>query len=215
MQKAEIIYVFDGYCGWCWGMDAVITRLSENFSDRFSFRALCGGLMVGSRIGPLGDFGTYIERAIPRVEELTGAKFSDAHMGLIRDQTTMQDSRVPAAAFAVIVQQHPDADTMALAHDLLTLNFSEGRDLSKPESYSGIFSKYHTDAPAFATEIRSGKLYPLAEKLFSEAREMDASAFPALVYGREGEYFPLCEGYQPYDNLAHALETLYREPPEL
>lgn len=196
-------------------MDAVITRLSETFRDRFDFRALCGGLMVGSRIGPLGDFGAYIERAIPRVEELTGARFSDAHMALIHDRTTVQDSRVPAAAFAVIRQKHPETDTIALAHELLSLNFSEGKDLSNPASYSGLFHKYAIDGAAFATDLEAGRLYPLAEEIFSQARDMDASAFPAIVYGREGQYFPLCEGYQPYENLEQALDALYREPPPL
>lgn len=215
MQKAEIIYVFDGYCGWCWGMDSVMTRLAENFGDRFNFSALCGGLMIGSRIGPLGDFGAYIERAIPRVEELTGAKFSEHHLALVHDRRTMQDSRVPAAAFAVIQQENPGIDTVALAHEILSLNFSAGQDLSLPGSYGDLFKKYGIDAAEFTGNLAAGRLYALAEQSFERAREMDADSFPAITYGRDGQYFPLCQGYQPYENLADALETLYREPPEL
>ena len=47
------------------------------------------------------------------------------------------------------------------------------------------------------------------------AREIGAEAFPTIIYGREGEFFPLCQGYQSYENLAHALDILHREPPAL
>lgn len=171
--------------------------------------------MIGDRIGPLGDFGAYIERAIPRVEELTGAKFSQAHRLLIRDRTTMQDSRVPAAAFAFVQQKNPGVDTVALAHELLSLNFSTGRDLSNPENYAGLFAKYDVDPAQFATALSAGQLYAVVEKSFERVREMDADSFPTIVYGRGGQYFPLCQGYQPYENLAEALATLHREPPEL
>ena len=37
----------------------------------------------------------------------------------------------------------------------------------------------------------------------------------AVVYGRDGQYFPLSQGYQSYESLAHALDVLHREPPPL
>ena len=117
--KAEIVYVFDGYCGWCWGMAQNILKLKENFSDRFRFSAISGGLMIGNRIGPLGDFAAYIEKAQPRVEQMTGCVFSEAHKALVRDRTTMQDSRVPAAAFAV-------SEEPALADALIATSGSPG-----------------------------------------------------------------------------------------
>lgn len=215
-MKAEIIYAFDGYCGWCWGMAANIMRLKETFSDRFTFSAISGGLMIGDRIGPLGDFGAYIEKAQPRVEQMTGAVFSEAHRRLIRDRTTMQDSRVPAAAFGFILQGNTAADTMQLAHEILTLNFDEGADLSKPESYAGLMARYNADNTAFVKLWNEGKLLHLAEEQFNTARDnYGAEAFPTIIYGREGQYFPLSQGYQAYDNLSSALDVLHREPPPL
>lgn len=212
----EIIYAFDGYCGWCWGMAANILKLKENFSDRFRFSAISGGLMIGNRIGPLGDFAAYIEKAQPRVEQMTGCVFSEAHKALVRDRTTMQDSRVPAAAFAVIVAANPSADTIQLAHEILSLNFKDGADISKPESFAALLQKYGVDAASFATSLKEGKLYAAAEKQFDESRDVyGADAFPTIVYGRDGQYFPLAQGYQAYENLAHALDVLHREPPPL
>lgn len=213
--KAEIIVVFDGYCGWCWGIAETIKKLAADFSDRFDFTALCGGLITGERIGPLGDFAAYIEKAIPRVEQMTGAVFSAAHRERMRNRNTRQDSRVPAAAFSLILAGKPQTSTMQLADDIMALNFREGRDLSEASSYADLFRAHGLDAEHSIRRLADGEFFPLAEQQFSRAREMGAESFPTIVYGREGQYFPLCEGYQDYEGLAHALDLLYREPPPL
>jgi putative protein-disulfide isomerase len=214
MPKAEIIYVFDGYCGWCWGIAQVVARLAEDFSDRFDFSALSGGLVLGPRIGPLGDFADYIERAMPRVEQMTGAVFSEAHRKLIRQRDTIQDSTMPAMAFALVLASKPETNTMKLAHAILRLNFEEGKVLSDPESYGDLFAAFGVPAPAIG-DLKSRTALTGAEAQFERAREMGAESFPTIVYGREGQYFPLCQGFQTYENLAHALTVLHKEPPPL
>ncbi|MFO1481050.1 MAG: DsbA family protein [Turneriella sp.] len=211
----EIIYVFDGYCGWCWGISEVVTRLARDFSDRFRFSALSGGLITGERIGPLGDFSAYIEKAIPRVAQMTGAVFSEAYVARIRDRTTQQDSRVPAAVFAAVLAAKPGTDTVQLAHDILVLNFTKGRDMSRYDEYAGLLTAYGLDAKQTLSELAENRYLPGAEQQFTFARDIGAEAFPTIVYGRNGQYFPLCQGYQSYENLAHALDVLHKEPPEL
>lgn len=214
-SKAEIIVVFDGYCGWCWGIATTVKKLAADFSDRFDFKAVCGGLVTGGRIGPLGDFTAYIEKAMPRVEQMTGAIFSDAHRERMRNPNTIQDSRVPAAAYSLILAEKPQTSTMQLADEILALNFREGRDLSDAASYADLFHAHGLDARQSITRLANGDFFSHAEQQFERAREMGAESFPTIVYGREGQYFPLCEGYQNYESLAHALDLLYREPPPL
>jgi len=212
--KAEIVYVFDGYCGWCWGIAEVVSRLARDFADRYNFSAVSGGLMLGPRIGPLGNFAEYIKRAIPRVEQMTGALFSDAHRKLLERPEIIQDSTIPAMAFALVVAAKPETDTIHLAHDILRLNFDQGKIMSDPDSYAGLFANYGLPASA-VDALKSRTALPGAEQQFERAREMGAESFPTIVYGREGQYFPLCQGYQNYENLTHALTVLYNEPPPL
>lgn len=213
--KAEIIVVFDGYCGWCWGIAATVKKLASDFSDRFMFSAVCGGLVTGDRIGPLGDFADYIEKAMPRVEQMTGAVFSAAHRERMRNRNTMQDSRIPAAAFSLIIAERPQTDTIQLADEILAMNFHHGYDLSDASSYAELFAAHRLEPGLSVSRLASGDLFPLAEQQFERAREMGAESFPTIVYGREGQYFPLCQGYQNYESLAHALDLLHREPPPL
>ena len=211
----EIIYVFDGYCGWCWGMSEVISRLAHEFGDRFHFSAISGGLITGERIGPLGKFGAYIEQAIPRVAAVTGASFSAAYLARIKNRDTHQDSRIPAAVHAAVTAVKPSVDTIRLAHDILALHFRDGRDLSRYEEYELLLTAYGLGKTQTLAELAQNKYLAAAEQQFAFARDIGAEAFPAIVYGRDGQYFPLCHGYQTYNNLAHALDVLHREPPEL
>lgn len=215
LQPAEILYVFDAYCGWCWGFSSIIGSLAENYADRFRFSALSGGLITGERIGPLGNFGAYIEKAIPRVAQTTGAVFSDAYIARIRQPSTHQDSRVPASVFAAVIAAQPAIDSIALAHDILALQFSAGRDLSCYEEYAGLLRACGLDSTPTLQALRGGAYLSAAEQQFTFARDLGTEAFPAIVYGRNGQYYPLCQGYQDYEYLSHALEVLYRDPPEL
>ena len=86
-------------------------RLAADFSDRFDFTALCGGLVTGERIGPLGEFAAYIEKAIPRVEQMTGAVFSEPHRARMRNrhETKPRDRIVQRhlnVRFALRIQFH-------------------------------------------------------------------------------------------------------------
>lgn len=211
----EILYAFDGYCGWCWGMSEVVGRLAQEFADKFRFNAISGGLITGERIGPIGEFGAYIEKAIPRVTEMTGAVFSEAYIARIRDRTTLQDSRVPAAVFAAVLAARPDTDTIRLSHDILALHFAEGRDLSRYDEYARLLKAYGLDTTPTPAALAQNKYLAAAEQQFAFARDIGAEAFPTIVYGRDGQYFPLCQGYQSFENLAHALDVLHREPPAL
>lgn len=215
VPRPEILYVFDGYCGWCWGISEVVNRLSREFSDRFSFSAICGGLITGERIGPLGEFSAYIEKAIPRVAQMTGARFSEAYIARIRNRSSMQDSRVPASVFAAVLAARPGTDSIQLAHELMALNFAEGRDISRYEEYGQFLQAHGLDAGATIADLLASGHLAAAEQQFAFARDIGADAFPTIVYGRDGQYFPLCQGYQSYENLAHVLDVLHREPPQL
>lgn len=212
---AEIIYVFDAFCGWCWGMSETIVKLEREFGDRFEFSALCGGLITGERIGPLGEFSHYIQKAAPRVSETTGVVISDAYMQRMSNPQTLQNSLIPAAVFSAILEKNPTANTVVLSHALLSLNFQDGLDLTDLETYTPLLKSYDVEPTPFQKKYHDGGYSEQVEAQFHRARELDAESFPTLVYGQDKNYFPLVAGYQPYKNLAHALDTLHRDPPKL
>jgi len=167
--------------------------------------------MVKDRIGPLGAFAEYIEKAIPRVAATTGVDFPQAYRELIQKRDEIQDSRLPAAIFSLIAEKQASS-AVEIAHEIQQLHFEQGLSLSRPESYVSICKKYAVNPPW----QDSAEITQLAEAQFLKASQMDIDAFPALVYGStKGDFFPLCHGFQPYENLAHALETLHRDPPDL
>ncbi|HEX6191411.1 MAG TPA: DsbA family protein, partial [Chitinophagaceae bacterium] len=73
MQQNNVIYYcYDAYCGWCYGFSPVIKRIAEEYSDRFFFEVLSGGMIPPENPRHISATATYIAQAYKRVEELSG-----------------------------------------------------------------------------------------------------------------------------------------------
>ena len=54
-EKTTVLYVFDPLCGWCYGFSPVMVKLNDNYKENVKFVVISGGMVVGDRIGPLGE----------------------------------------------------------------------------------------------------------------------------------------------------------------
>jgi putative protein-disulfide isomerase len=84
MNKDRIIYVFDPMCGWCFGFGKVMTEFEATYKDSIDFDVISGGMVVGEREGPVGDFADYILGAYTRVEEYSGMKFGQPYLDQLK-----------------------------------------------------------------------------------------------------------------------------------
>src|SRR5689334_21940938 len=103
----EVVYVFDGYCGWCYGFDETLLEFWRANRDRVPFRVISGGLFVGTRKPALRSLG-FIREANKRVTEYTGAQFGPAFDALLDDGSLILDSEAAAAGFAALRAQAPE-----------------------------------------------------------------------------------------------------------
>src|SRR6476469_261652 len=103
----KFIYVYDALCGWCYGFSPVIKKVFEVYKDEADFEVISGGMVIGEREGfPDEQTSKYILGAIPRVEEMTGVKFSDGYKQKLADRTMYQSSLKPSVALAVYKTYH-------------------------------------------------------------------------------------------------------------
>src|SRR4051812_27993903 len=103
----EVVYVFDGYCGWCYGFDETLVAFWRANRERVPFRVISGGLFTGPHKPPIGTL-TFIREANERVTEYTGARFGAAFDAVLRDGSLVLDSEAAAAGFAALRAQAPD-----------------------------------------------------------------------------------------------------------
>ena len=183
LPEAQVVYVFDAYCGWCYGFGPTVQQFRELNQGRISFTAISGGLFLGERRRPLRAFGD-IESANARISQRTGAKFGEPYERLLRDGSLVLDSEAAGSGYAALREQSPDRAvelTTAVQHAF----FERGRSLSDVDTFAEIARDYHLDAARLRRfmEGQHGRTAALHD--FSLASALGANAFPALLVTTE------------------------------
>jgi len=177
--QAQVVYVFDAYCGWCYGFGPTVQQFWELNRGRVPFSAISGGLFLGERRLPLSTFG-YIEAANARISQLTGAKFGEKYQALLRDGRLVMDSEVAAAGFAALREQAPER-AIELTNTMQRAFFQRGRSLSDVETFMVLAREFELDADRIAKYVSGNDARPAAMQDFSLARALGANSFPALL----------------------------------
>jgi len=182
-SEAQVIYVFDAYCGWCHGFGPTVQEFWELNRGRIAFTAISGGLFLGSRRLPLRTFG-YIDAANARIAQLTGARFGQPYKRLLVDGNLVLDSEAAASGFAALREQQP-ARAVELANAVHRAFFERGLSLSDADTFAEIASHLELDPARARTFVAGTHGRAAALHDFSLARALGANAFPALLVATE------------------------------
>lgn len=211
-NKPVIYYLYDALCGWCYGFSPVIHRLHNEYGDRIEFRVLSGGLVTGSRVGPIGVVAGYIKDAYKTVEERTGIKFGEAFLEEILEPGTEQFSSVPPAlALALFRNQLPDQQ-LAFATRMQKAIYYDGMFPSEWTTYGQLAEEFGLNGIEFAEKMQHPKLEELVNEEFKIPEQWGIRGFPALVYQDQHGASLLSHGYQEYESVANSLKMLLDDP---
>ena len=90
MEKLKVIYVWDAYCGWCYGFDSVLLPFLKAHPE-LEILTISGGLFAGDSVTSLGELG-FIKKANESITEFMGTPFGDAYNTLLDEGTEMLNS---------------------------------------------------------------------------------------------------------------------------
>jgi len=76
----RLVYCYDAYCGWCYGFSVVMKRIAEEYKETIAVEVLSGGMILPEEPIHISATATYIQKAYPRVEELTGISFGKDYL---------------------------------------------------------------------------------------------------------------------------------------
>lgn len=213
-MKPLVIYCYDAYCGWCYGFSKVITRIEEEYKDRFDFEVLSGGMILPEGPRPFAPMATYIQGAYQSVEELTGVKFGGDFLWHVfhPDETDWYpSSEMPAVALCIFKEYRPDK-AVQMASDLqYALNY-EGRDLTDKEAYRHLLLQYNIPEDDFYAKLKSNEYKEKAYYEFALVKQLKVTGFPAvLLQAGETKFYLLAQGYTDYETLRTRLDGIEKE----
>jgi putative protein-disulfide isomerase len=182
-MQPTIIYCYDAYCGWCYGFSKVITRIEEDYKNKFDFEVLSGGMILPETPQHFGATARYIQTAYKRVEELTGIKFGEDflwHVFHPEETDWYPSSEMPAIALCIFKEYHPDK-VVTIAADLqYALNF-EGRDLTDKETYRHLLPEYSIPEEEFYTKLKSTEYKEKAYYEFALVKQLQVTGYPTVL----------------------------------
>ncbi|KAA9325491.1 DsbA family protein [Adhaeribacter soli] len=208
MQKPVFYYVYDGLCGWCFGFAPVVAKVQAAFHDKLSFEVLSGGMITGTRVGPIKEMAGYIKNAVPRLKQVTGITFGDAYLNeVLENGTYISNSLPPAIALAIFKEQFPDRQ-VHFAHSIQNLHFLEGKDLNNVNVYLPLAEAAGISEADFRAKFNDVKYREAAEKEFQLVQNWGIDGFPAVVIEKDEQLYLLSQGYQSYEDLTSTLNQL-------
>lgn len=214
MHRPTIIYCYDAYCGWCYGFSGVMTRLFNEYRDRFDFEVLSGGMIPKDSAQHIGRVAGYIRDAYKQVEELTGVRFGEDYLWHIHNPELSDwfpHSEKPAVAMAVFRDYHPH-ETVLFASDLQHALYAEGRDLTDDEAYRHLLAKYDIPAEDFYRLLHSEEYMDRAKHDFALVKQLQVTGFPALLLqADESRFYLLAKGYTGQESVSQRMDRVLSE----
>jgi putative protein-disulfide isomerase len=208
--KDTVIYVFDPMCGWCYGFDPVMENAASQYADRLHFQVISGGMITGSRQGIISpDFSQYILNTVPRLEQMTGVRFGEVYLSMLRNGTCYASSERPSRALVIFREKHPDK-AIAFAHAMQRALFLDGMSLEEDATYQVLCGQFGIDADTFLGQLDSQDAIAAAEKDYALAQSLGVSGYPAVVGLKDGSPVMLASGYTDLKSLEQKLATFTR-----
>lgn len=210
-MKIKIIYVYDAFCGWCYGFSRVIKDCYENHKNDFDFEVISGGMMTGEKVGSVNQVAPFIKTSYHNVEEVSGVKFGDAYLRHLEEGTFILDSVPPSIALSVLKSLKPDL-SIPFIHDLQQSIYFEGKDPNDSSLYRYLSVNFGIDPDEFERKMGEDEFREAAYYDFALAKQLKVESFPAvLMQMSETSFYLIAKGYTDSDTLELRIRNVLKE----
>lgn len=210
-MDAQILYLFDPLCGWCYGFSDTIHTFSMKYGSAYEFVPIPGGMVVDERVQPVSTIEEYISGALGRVEEVTGCQFGEKYKnGLLKSKTTIMNSEPPSRALVTFRTFHSD-QSIAFAKALQKAHYYDGRDYNDEEWFGELAEEFGIDRKVFMSRFKEEKMKQHVQEEFAWVKESGVQGFPTVVLRKGHKYYMLSNGYVPLNTLEETLKKAERK----
>jgi len=200
-EKMKLLYVYDALCGWCYGFGPVVEKIEKNYHGQVEVEIISGGMVMGSRVAPIGNMADYILEAIPRLERRTGIEFGEPYVELLKKGTYVTSSEKPSIALCVYKSFKKDS-AVYYGHAIQTAFYKEAKDLNNDTLYADIAQKFGIDKEQFLVRMKDSVYLTQAHEEFKRATTLGVTGYPTLLVKQaNGSYAKLSEGYTDYESI--------------
>lgn len=207
-MSAILHYIYDPFCGWCYGAKPLVQAAQEVLP----VRAYGGGMMTGNNRQPVSpQLRDYVIPHDQRIAEFTGQPFGEAYFeGLLRDSSAIFDSAPPITA--VLVAEQLAGRGLEMLGRLQTAHYVDGRKIADREVLQTLVLAQGLDGSSFSAAFEQTE-GPVTQAHIKDSRSLLASVggqgFPTLVLELNGQFKVI--DITPYLGKPEAFRQWLRE----
>lgn len=203
----KLVYVYDALCGWCYGFSPVMTQLAGKYPD-VPIEVISGGMVMGDRVGPIGEVAPYIAWAYKDVEKATGVKFGSAFLdGVMKDGKAIFSSWRPSLALTHIKATKPELQ-LKYAAALQKGVYFYGLPPEEDKLYTTLAKEFQLDEKEFLAAMNDSVLAISTKAEFQKVGQLRVTGFPALFVEKDGKYYRIGAGYAPINEIEANLKRV-------
>jgi putative protein-disulfide isomerase len=204
-REAELLYVGDPMCSWCWGFAPVLDAVRREFLPRLGFRLMMGGLRPGAVAAPLDDaLKGRLREHWQAVEAQTGQPFA---WQFLEQDGFLYDTE-PAARAVVAVRQFAPEREYDFFRAVQEAFYARGEDITRTAILAATAAAVGLNRVRFLAVYRADTTLSLTYEDFRAAQKMEVQGFPTLLLRLGDKLYPVTRGYCAYDRLEPLLRGL-------
>lgn len=146
----KLYYIWDAYCGWCYGFKEALKLFVNNHSE-LEMEIISGGLF--DQGNPISAY-PHIPGANQQIAKLFNVDFGPGYEKVLADGSLVMSSYHAAAGFGTLKDNLPKQKWLQAADLLQNAFYQEGQSLSAPETYEKIAEQLQIAGPAFSQKLQ-------------------------------------------------------------
>ena len=173
----NLTYVFDAYCGWCYGLAEALHEFAD--TNNVQVDVISGGLFSGNNAAPISAF-PHMPAANQRITQLTGAQFGPAYQKILAAGQMWLDSD-DASVGLVALKLASGGAQLGMARALQDAFYQDGLSLSDLETYRHIAAKEQLDIEQVLALLEDPGTAQIAAAERAHARNLGVHSYPTLL----------------------------------
>jgi putative protein-disulfide isomerase len=185
----------------------VAIALQKKYSDRLNFDVISGGMITGTRVGPLSNMASFISGAYKTVEQHTGIRFGSGFLDKTLKEGKATFSSLEPSKVLTVFKQFQPGNAVEFSHQIQRKIYGEGIDPIQYSAYLPLFEQYGLDPKKVLPLFASKELEQQTISEFALAQKWNVSGFPAcILQNQEGKAFGISSGYLPFPEMEKKIQ---------
>lgn len=202
-SSAKLIYVGDPMCSWCYGIAPEITKVRDNYKDRFEYELIMGGLRPYNT-QTMVEIKDFLKHHWEEVNEKSGQEFS--YDILDRDDISY-DTEPPSRASVVVRKLAPEKE-MSFFKKVQASFYKDNKNLHLSESYRSSLDELGIDFSKFDALFESEDMKNEVKLDFQKAQQIGVRSFPTMILEYKEQLYLVANGYSTSEKMIARIDNL-------